>query len=673
MVVIYNIFLKCKVPLCLAMIIGAAWIWTGCRQSPGKTEHSGTAVIDSLVAAAIQIGDSNGGAARLAYLDSAFKGRQLTPDDQYRLYALKHHTYNNKLSDYDHALLYADSMLWMTEHYPMHNMGDKRFTAYKQKAEALYGLEHYKAAYQNYEVARYIADTVASASVKAKFLFGLGMAYYREEKYIESARLFARAYRICTDARAPEIQHVLYFRQQILSNAGLAYAMGGNKDSGLYYYRAALRFIAQNRNEGKDGVAAWDEARAVVYGNMATLYKQQKIPDSAMQYFNASIAVHKSAGRNVNDTKYNLIKLADLYLDMNQYDSARSLLNEVETMPDTKKAGISKEDSLELVLRLAEVQARYYSARKDYEHAYTALALHDRLQDIKSERIQKRKINNLENGIGYASNEKQLSSLVTDKKIHNQRIAILVLITGLCVFGLIIIYYYMRLHKLNSQKLELEKRQIITESEQKQKELLDKIDTDRANYLALLESTDDCLWSIDRNLNILAYNKVYKEFIKVISDGKAPELGKPDVVKDVDNNFYEYFAKGYKEALTGNVYNSIDRGIYTAGQHRDFAMCFSPVFNKQGEVESITCARKDITEYFNLTNSLKKNTEQFKNIAWLQSHAIRGPLATIMGITALLDEADTLEPELREELMNGMKEKLAEMDKLVNEIVKLTY
>ena len=58
----------------------------------------------------------------------------------------------------------------------------------------------------------------------------------------------------------------------------------------------------------------------------------------------------------------------------------------------------------------------------------------------------------------------------------------------------------------------------------------------------------------------------------------------------------------------------------------------------------------------------------------MQSHSLRGPLTTIMGIAnLLLEEEDKADPVKHHDLILGMKEKLEEMDKIVNEIVKLTY
>lgn len=664
-------FLKCKDKVKFTLLILLLFLYCGCTQKNTATHD--TRYIDSVVTIARIIGDSIDGNARLRFLENALKNRELTPDEKFRLYTVKHYTNLLKFYDYKTALVYADSMLWIADNFDVDNVGDKKFTAHKQRAEALYGLEQYKQAYEAYEIAGHIADTVRSTAVKSKFLYSLGMAYYKEEKYLEAAHLFWSSFLLASKADDKEIMNMHYYRQQLISNTGLAYSIAGSTDSAMYFFRKAVSYIQTENKSPSPGLGAWDEALSVVYGNMATLYRNTGETDSAAHYFARSIQISRATGRNLQDRQYNELKLADLLITQERYDSALTLLKDVVTSDSLNKTRRSLDDSLELKCRITEVFSKYYSAVGNYERAFVYLDEYHKSVEQKSGLVQKIKVNNLENGIGAVGHEKQILTLEKDKKIRNQRMTILVLFIGLSVFGLVIIYYYMRLHKLTSQKLKEENEQILNFSTQVEQSLKKKIDMDKANYLALLENTDDCLWSMDTDLNILAFNKVYRDFVEVIT-GKIPRVGQSDPLKEVNADFYENIMDGYKAALAGETYNSIDKGIYTGGLNYDFAMRFNPIRDKNGEITGIACTRKDITEYFDLTDSLKKNTEQFKNIAWLQSHALRGPLTTIMGIADLLsDQEHKLDQATTLELINGMNEKLEELDRLVNEIVKLTY
>ena len=636
-------------------------------------QYEDTKFTDHIMEVANGVEDSLPPRAAIKFIDSSIAGHNFSPIDRYRIYKTKFYIYINKLNNNKQALLYADSMLWVCSNFSLPDEGDKQFFSYKFVADAQYGLEQYKAAYHNYEIARRIADTVSSPLVKSRYLYSLGMAYYKEEKYLESAYLFSRAYEKVKNVTSNEQQGIDYYKQEILSNAGLGYNKAGNNDSAMYYYRLAMDFILLKKEQYKEKQRRWEEAISVVYGNMGDLYKQMGKYDSAETYLKKSIEINKLAGRNLKDRFYNQFKLADLYIDEHKYALALAMLDEVGEPIRIDDVSNLPDDCLELAYRSTAVFSKYYSSVNDYNKAFDYLQQHHKAQDVKWARMQKRKVNSLESGVENASHEQQILKLQTDNRIRNQRITILVLVCIISICCILIIYYYMRLHKLNSQKLRIENEQIISKSSIIQEGLKKKIDTDRANYLSLLENTEDCLWSMDRDLNILAYNKIYKEFIYVVS-GKYPEVGGKDILSELDQEFYANILKGYKVALAGAPYNSLDKGLQTNGVNYDFAMRFIPVKNEAGEVVGITCSRKDITEYFTLTNSLKKNNELFRNIAWMQSHSLRGPLTTIMGIAnLLLEEEDKADPVKHHDLILGMKEKLEEMDRIVNEIVKLTY
>lgn len=663
--------LKCTKIFWVAVLLLAISCAYSCKTQTSVFEDS--KYTDHILQVANGVDDSLEYQTALSFIDSSIAGRNFSPDDRYRIYKLKFYIYHNKLNKYKEALLYADSMMWICSNYKLKDEGDRQFFAYKFTADAEYRLELYKSAYENYESAKRIADTVSSPYVRSRYLYSLGMTYYKEEKFLISARMFAHSFEKLGAASLPDPEYLDYYKQEVLADAGLAYNKAGNNDSAMYYYTLAASFITNKQSLYPQKGKKWEEALSVVYGNIADVYKQLGKWDSAEVYFTKSIARNIESGRNIQDRLFNQFKLADLYVEERKFPEALALLNEVGSPDKLDSMTNLPDDCLELAFRSTAVFAKYYSAIKDYENAFIYLKQYHMAKDVKWARMQKRKVNSLESGVNNASHEKQILRLQTDNKIRNQRIAILVLAFVVSICCIVIIYYYMRSHKLNSQRLKIENEQIISKSSMIQEGLKKKIDTDRANYLALLENTEDCLWSLDPDLNILAYNKVYIEFIFVVS-GKYPEVGEKDILRELDPDFYKNILKGYKVALSGAPFNSLDKGLNAKGVNYDFATRFVPVKNDLGEVVGITCSRKDITEYFTLTNSLKKNNEQFRNIAWMQSHSLRGPLTTIMGIANLLmEEEDKADSVKHHDLIRGMKEKLEEMDRIVNEIVKLTY
>lgn len=596
----------------------------------------------------------------------------LSPEDQYKVYKYKESKCQNILFDFKCGSAYADSMLYIAKNNELKYESDKLFHAYMTKAATLYGLERYDESYTNFAIAQYIADTVSSPFIKSKYLFKMGMACYSEEEYLDAARLFVETNTKYNQTNIVNDYSKEYFNQEALANAGLAYTMADMADSGLYFYKKALDYIELKKTKYPHKTNDWEEARSVILGNMASLFKRNNNIDSAEYYFRQSIAISKLIGRNIKDRQYNQIKLADLLLDKKNTSEAKVLLDEVERSKQIEHI-INKDDSLELAKRYTEICSRYQMETKNYNKAYTLLKQQQALEEQQKKHAQKRLLNNMENGIDNAGHENRILLLEKNNQIKAQRTTILLLLCLICLTGIGVTFHFLRRRIKDIKHLRIQNTEIISSSNLLQQELEQKNKRDRANYLALLENTDDCLWSLDKDYNILAFNKIYKEHMLALS-GKTPVIGEKDLLTFISPEFFKTILEGYKIAFSGESFTAIEKGLGKAGEAPDVAMKFNPIKNENGDVIGITCSRKDMTEYFNLIDSLKKNTLQLESIAWAQSHVLRGPLTTIIGIANVLyDSNEHLEPEVKQELITGMKQKLLELDNVVKTIVSMTH
>jgi signal transduction histidine kinase len=63
---------------------------------------------------------------------------------------------------------------------------------------------------------------------------------------------------------------------------------------------------------------------------------------------------------------------------------------------------------------------------------------------------------------------------------------------------------------------------------------------------------------------------------------------------------------------------------------------FNPIYDHQGNVTGVACFAKDISELTQKMETIDQQSNQLKEIAWFQSHAVRQPLAKILGIVDFL-------------------------------------
>lgn len=78
----------------------------------------------------------------------------------------------------------------------------------------------------------------------------------------------------------------------------------------------------------------------------------------------------------------------------------------------------------------------------------------------------------------------------------------------------------------------------------------------------------------------------------------------------------------------------------------------------------------DITEKNQYIETIEKQNQTFHEIAWIQSHIVRAPLARLMGLVNLLEAGVESDPEEYKELIRYIKDSADELDGIVRDISK---
>lgn len=102
-------------------------------------------------------------------------------------------------------------------------------------------------------------------------------------------------------------------------------------------------------------------------------------------------------------------------------------------------------------------------------------------------------------------------------------------------------------------------------------------------------------------------------------------------------------------------------------------MAMAPVADNDGVFTHFVAIGRDVTEQVNNIQSIKDQNVQLRNIAWVQSHGVRGPLARIKGLIILLNNQLQSSPnEETQELLHHLKVSADEMDQVIKSIVNET-
>ena len=190
---------------------------------------------------------------------------------------------------------------------------------------------------------------------------------------------------------------------------------------------------------------------------------------------------------------------------------------------------------------------------------------------------------------------------------------------------------------------------------------------DEHNLRLLINNIDDPIWLVDTNYAIVDCNTAFKRWVKAYI---GLELHKGDhVLFDFRDKLYaDKFDTCYQLALSGHSFSSVEDFVIN-GEVRYSAITFNPVFNKAHEVTAISCFARDITDRRRHLIRVEQQNETLREIAAIESHKVRGPVATILGLSQLFNHDDPTDPVNRE-IVDGICAMSRQLDDVIRDVVR---
>jgi signal transduction histidine kinase len=460
-------------------------------------------------------GDPNGS---LRYFDSAYRTLS-SPSilDRYRFYEYFYNIQRRTFHDNGKALRYADSMIMVFGNARDKELLEPLSHSYSSKGDALLHLGQYEEAYNNYYQAKVFAGESKNPCAVSDHDYRLGMVLYRQENYKRSAEYFKEAIK---NAEGCELNFINFYRtQEVLDNIALCYQKLGADDSALVYFNKTLRYINTNASKYKGKENLMEQARGIVYGNMATTYHRIGDRNKAEELLKKSIAISNQPNHDLQDARLSMLKLADYYLDDNQDADAKKILDEIGQIADT----LYNET---IVLNFRKTMVKYHERQGNTKEALRYLTAYTNLKELvddkKNDLIQTDINGRLE---GYKK-EQEIATLAESNK-RKQEYLILLVVGGLMslAIGLLIIRNWRRsrhnvlvLSKLNKHvkdqniKLEETLRALAVSNKEKDR-ILRAVSHDIRNPILAVSSLAELM-----QIDIESYPEEQKEYITLIRE-----------------------------------------------------------------------------------------------------------------------------------------------------------
>ncbi|WP_299462248.1 PAS domain S-box protein [uncultured Microscilla sp.] len=194
-----------------------------------------------------------------------------------------------------------------------------------------------------------------------------------------------------------------------------------------------------------------------------------------------------------------------------------------------------------------------------------------------------------------------------------------------------------------------------------------KIRESRAKLEALIENTDDGIWSVDASLNVTTVNTALQKIFKTYLDNTV-KVG-DNLIEKLPEEFRSSWQQLFEKVLSGKRINE-EFALELTHTTVYFEASINPIVSTSGISRGATAFLKNISQKKERENELKRANSELDSFVYRASHDLRAPLRSILGLVSLI----RIEPssEERENYLGMMEKSAKKLDNFISDLTNLS-
>jgi len=201
-----------------------------------------------------------------------------------------------------------------------------------------------------------------------------------------------------------------------------------------------------------------------------------------------------------------------------------------------------------------------------------------------------------------------------------------------------------------------------------------QIEFDQRNRDALINSTTDLMWSINTNLKLITANRSFINMIKVMTGVTLNPGDSPLIKGSFPPETLKKWESFYKRTLLGETFTIEEYSEVPAESWAEISL--HPIMQDK-EVIGASCYSRNITkskldeiERNKITSDLIQQNKNLEQFTYIISHNLRAPVATILGLSALIQNKKLPKKTLTE-CLSGLELSAKRLDETIIDLNKI--